>query len=265
MGEDQIVILIIISVTVMILLALSLIIFFNFSQKKILNEKVKNQEQKLTFQKEMLENTIRTQEEERSRIAKDLHDEISSKLNIIHLNMHMLRKKVDNDSLSSILKNIDQSLKASIDRSRKISHELMPPVLQKFGLKTAIEELSKEIKQATEIKFILEGIEHAEGLSQEKQLHLYRIIQEWCNNTLKYAHASEILLEVKKENSHLIISYQDNGQGIQDKNFSKGMGMLNIASRVQILGGKMEIPPIERGVLFVITLPIHNDENDSIS
>ena len=94
MSDNQLSYFIIVGICFILLLVASLVIFFNFSQKKILKEKELNHQQKMGFQKEMLESTINTQENERSRIARELHDDISSKLNVINMNMNILNMKL---------------------------------------------------------------------------------------------------------------------------------------------------------------------------
>ena len=253
MKESGVLFFLIISVVVMIVFALSIILFFSFSRRKILDEKLKNQEQEIKHQSKLLQVTIETQEEERERIARDLHDDISSKLNVVNLNLQILRKKVPEDQ-HEIIDSLQSSLAASIDRSRTMAHELMPPALVKFGLKVAIDGLLSEVFKASglNVKFI--GREWADSFKSESALHVFRIIQEWVNNTLKYAEAQSIYLEFNKTaDEKLCLSYRDDGIGIKNIEKSTGMGTLNIISRCQILGAELEMPSTEKGVWYTLT------------
>ena len=234
----------------MIILLSSLILFFNFSKKKIIEEKELNHKLKMDFQQEMLKSTINTQEEERSRIARELHDDISSKLNVISLNMGLLKLKLKEPESKQILADISTSLNHSIERSRKISHELMPPVLEKFGLKEAIVDLVSQINYSGIVNVKLEGKENFNSSDGHKKLHIFRIVQELFNNTLKHAGAKHITLSCKDTAGHLEITYEDDGIGIESSDISKGVGMMNIESRMQVLNGHWEHVKVEKGVKY---------------
>lgn len=255
MEESNIVTLIVVSILVILFLIISLVLFFNFSQKKILLEKERNHQQKMSFQKEMLESTIVTQEEERSRIARELHDDISSKLNVINMNMNILKMKVQEQDSKKILSEISASLNQSIERSRKISHELMPPILERFGLEEAISDLAQQINFSGALKMEISEKENFNKIHGQKKLHTFRIIQELCNNTLKHAEAKHISLSTKVENEILSIIYQDDGVGIPSDKISKGLGTMNIESRLQILDATWSQVPSEKGVKFKIKVP----------
>ena len=148
---------------------------------------------------------------------------------------------------------------ATADQMRRISRDLMPSTLGRFGWLASVKELFEVIEKQGGIKTkIMEG----EGLPQlrpEEALGLYRIIQEATNNTLKHAEATLIQLEVKKGTAGLELKYSDNGKGfsLPEAKDRKSLGLKNIESRAQILGAKLEILSAEReGVKISINLPV---------
>lgn len=255
MNESEIIIFIFVSIGIMVALVVSLVIFFNFSQKKIIAQKERNHLLKMNFQKEMLESTINTQEAERSRIARELHDDISSKLNIINVNVDFIKLKIDDQGLQSSISSISSALKESLERSRKISHELMPPILEKFGLEDAINDLMNQINLFGVLKMNIIGSEHFKNIVDQKKLHIFRIIQELINNTIKHAEATNIKIEAFLEKEILEINYSDDGKGIVSTKNSIGIGTMNIESRVQILNASWENIPQETGIKYKFKIP----------
>lgn len=221
---------------------MAFIIFFSFSQNKLRKEQFKAQEAKLQHQEQLLHSNIKTQEEERERIAKDLHDEVGSKLNVIHLYLHQLLKKQPEakESVSEMI----TVLKDTIQTSRRISHDLLPPTLDKFGLAVAIEELSEVVEQANDmqLQLELEG-ERPQGIDKIVEINLFRVLQELISNTLKYAKATEVRIKLWQNEEKVILNYADNGLGFDPdkKEHQKGLGMKNIESRLQMIGAELDL------------------------
>jgi len=135
-------------------------------------------------------------------------------------------------------------LKDTIDTSRRISHDLLPPTLEKFGLAVAVEELSDTLNQSQSAKVFFEAQgEDIESLPQLISLNLFRVLQELINNTLKYAEASHIRIRLFVSPEKVELSYQDDGKGfdMEDMENKKGLGMKNIDSRLQMIEGKHDI------------------------
>lgn len=242
----------IIQVVFFILLAflsmfLVLVLFFYFSRKKIVQIEVEKKNIEIENQKKILQNTIETQEEERKRIAQDLHDDISSKLNIVSLNTHLLRTpNLKDEEQNEITQNIIELTKKALENSRRIAHDLLPPVLEKFGLHSGIEELVFECnssKSVTVEYFNSSTKESLESLSAGTQLHVFRILQELINNSLKHGKAKKITISLENISNQVKLLYQDDGLGFNrnDDEVKAGIGMSNIASRVTIINGESQI------------------------
>ena len=149
MNDSELIKVIIYTFNAFIMMALVLILFFYYSRKKIIRQEIEKRVLESNHQKEILRSVILTQESERKRIAQDLHDEISSKLNIISLNSHLLKSNnlADNE-LFEIANSITDLTTNALDSSRRIAHDLLPPVLEKFGLHAGIEELVSEFNNS---------------------------------------------------------------------------------------------------------------------
>lgn len=239
-SQDQITWLVLLGLLIMLLLSLSLILFFNFSQKKILAEKTLSQEKELEHQKTLLHSVLTTQEEERKRIAKDLHDDIGSKLNVIRLNMHQLKRKAaENPDLITNVQEVNELLGSTIQTTRRISHDLLPPTLENFGLVEAIKELKESINKGKPGFVDFEEYDELnKPLDKITALHLFRIVQELITNSLKYAEAKKLTLNLQLLADQILLKYKDDGKGmdIEDLHQLKGLGFKNIDSRLSLLG-----------------------------
>ncbi|PZD77132.1 sensor histidine kinase [Mesonia sp. K7] len=243
-------------ISFMFLVGMLLLLFFYFSKKKIVQKELEKKNLELTHQKNLLEATLETQEKERQRIARDLHDDISSKLNMVSLHSDLLltgnlAESEQKEALETILSLSGKAL----ENSRHIAHDLFPPVLEKFGLDAAIEELCSEFSgHGTQISY------HNQSLFDEtqksKNLHVFRILQELIHNSIKHGSASHIQLHIEDRKDKKYFHYQDNGKGfqIEDKQNHKGLGMKNIDSRIQFLQGSLFIhSELGKGTTVIFT------------
>lgn len=242
--ENNIVNMMTIGSLIMLAFALAFIIFANYSQKKILKEQMDKQKLALEHQQNLLHSTILTQEAERKRIAKDLHDEIGSKLNIILLNTFRLEEQVkENEDVKEITTEIATIINHTIDSTRRISHELLPPTLEEFGLVEAIIELQHNFNQtnSVEIDFNLEADED-QDIDKLTELNIYRVLQELVNNSIRHGKATKIQIQFWKQNIGCKLSYKDNGEGFEVESLSnkKGLGMKNMESRLNMINAQYE-------------------------
>jgi signal transduction histidine kinase len=210
-----------------------------------------------TLQKKKLENLqamVMGEEQERKRVAKDLHDGIGVLLTSVKLRLSNFEDKVeDREGYRKSLEQIDNAC----TEVRRISHNMVPASLTKLGLAEAILDLLDNVKASTQLK-VKEEIAVEEGIiDEEKEVLIYRIIQELINNSMKYAHAQTIALSVTISNSTLSIQYKDDGKGFDKTEIKEGLGLKSIASRVDILRGKLQIQSaLGNGAEFNINIPI---------
>ena len=253
--ESEIIEIIVYSFIAFLLMGLVLILFFYFSRKKIIQKEFEKKDLEIQYQKELLSSVIITQEEERKRIAQDLHDDISSKLNIVSLNSHLLTTpNLTETEVVEITNNIINLTTKALDNSRKIAHGLLPPVLDKFGLHAGVEELCLEFSSSKAVKVNYENKTVFDIIDNDKHLHVFRILQELMNNSLRHGKASIISIIFEKKNEKNWCFYTDDGIGFEMKSDEnkKGLGMKNIESRIAFLNGKMTLESsINKGISVV--------------
>ncbi|MEP2935263.1 MAG: histidine kinase [Gilvibacter sp.] len=251
-GSD-IVGLILISVSLLLIMALALVAFFYFSRRKFVSAQLENAKMEIDHQKEMLQATILTQEEERKRIAQDMHDAISSKLNIVSLNTNVLLDGgVTAQESKQMLETILSISDTTLENSRRIAHDLLPPVLEKFGLWAGLEELKNDFNRASNGLIELNG-GYEKCLEAKEELHVFRIVQELVNNSIRHGKATKINMTIAC--SPFALDYKDDGCGIDltDKNKRVGLGMKNIQSRCDIIKATTELASQPgKGIHFII-------------
>ncbi|MBC8757367.1 sensor histidine kinase [Kordia sp. YSTF-M3] len=257
--EDGVITIVIFGVILLLVMGLTLILFFYLSRKKLLQKELEKKTLELNHQKEMLKATIVAQEAERNRIAQDLHDDISAKLNVVSLSANFLieEESVTPKETEEIINHILRVTNKTIESSRKIAHNLLPPILEKFGLGAALEELCDEFSKSKKVNVISIIEYEAERLSKDDELHVFRIIQELMNNSMRHGKAKEIALNFKSEIENLSLSYRDDGLGFDTSTIGiqKGLGLRNIESRVSLLKGEITYKSEKlKGVEVEITL-----------
>jgi len=215
-------------------MAFSVVFFVLLYKRKVLENELEVKSLEAKHQEEMLKATLKSQEEERNRLGTELHDGVGAMLSSIKLNLQVANRKNDLDDLKPVLGHLDET----IAQVRSISHQMMPIILKKYGLKQAIEDLFEKVNTQE----LSASITHWEDpdLNEEDALMLYRIVQELLNNSLKHSEAAAIDFSIKKEGTKTIISYADNGKGYPGDILQKsdGIGLLNIKNRAQSIGAK---------------------------
>lgn len=241
------------------LMAIAVVVFIYYARKKIIQKELEKKNLEIAYQKEMLNAAILTQEKERKRIARDLHDDISSKINIISLNSHFLNvKDLSETEIKQITSNIIEVSAKVLESTRRISHDLLPPIFEEFGIHVAIEELSTNYSNGNFMKIDYHNpYKQAvfDEINKNNHLHLFRILQELVNNSIRHGKATNIKIEFDKNESVRILTYEDNGIGFDTtyESIKKGLGMKNIESRVEFLNGNFKIESfVNQGVKIVL-------------
>ncbi len=193
-------------------------------------------------QQEQFRAVIEGEENERKRIAMELHDGLGQLLSAARLNVSGLEENVakeDDETLKTSLSLIDDACQ----EVRSISHNLMPAALIRLGLVAALRELAAKISQSGQVKVIFDHQDFTLKLSNNEEIGLYRIIQEVVNNALKYAAANTITIKIKNLGGEAFAEIRDDGIGMNmdQADSSTGIGWKNIRSRVQLLEGKLDI------------------------
>jgi two-component system, NarL family, sensor kinase len=187
---------------------------------------------------------LKGQEEERSRIAKDLHDGLGSLLYGTKLSFMNLKETLNLSQENGV--QLDKSLSMldnTIGDFRKVAQNLMPEALVKFGLYEALKDFCDAIQYSSGIKVIYQQFGERRKLSNTAEVFIYRIIQELVNNAVKHADAEEIIVQVMMTNNKTGITVEDNGKGFykNEPMNNKGAGLANIKYRVQYFNGTLDI------------------------
>ncbi|PWA06033.1 sensor histidine kinase [Flavobacterium laiguense] len=191
-----------------------------------------------------LVSVIRTLESDRKRIAHELHDDISSKLNVISLNCHLLKiPNLSSEDNEEIMKNIIEYTSKALNSSKEMAYSLLPPVLDKFGLHAGIEELCAELDNNESVVIQYESKLKFDFEDNESHIHIFRILQELLTNSIEHGKATVISILFEEINGKRTCIYSDNGIGFELKQIEEhnGLGMKIIVSRVAILEGNITI------------------------
>ena len=208
---------------------------------------------------EDLNSLLEGQEIERKRIAREIHDGIGPILSTLKLNLANIEGDLLNSS-PQILNKFRESYKI-IDQAandlRSISHNLMPKVLDDFGLKEALTTLCENIQTSQRLQVDFSAPSLQSELDVVTELGLYRITQELINNTLKHAEASRISLQILEDRHSLRLLYEDNGKGFDPEKSYNGIGIMNIESRTKALAGELTIESQQnKGMTALIEIPL---------
>ncbi len=186
---------------------------------------------------------LQGQEEERSRLAKDLHDGLGGLLSGVKFSLSNMKDNliITPDNMTVFERSLDM-LDTSIKELRRVAHNMMPEMLTKFGLDEALKEYCNTINTTNLLSVKYQSVGMDNRLEQPTEIIVYRIIQELLNNIMKHGNATEAIVQLVKEADRLSIIVEDNGKGFDTslKN-NKGAGLTSIQSRVDYLKGHLEI------------------------
>jgi two-component system, NarL family, sensor kinase len=254
-----------VAIIAMLLMSGAIIIFVVFYQKRMIKEQLKRQALEYEFQQKMLQAELESQETERRRLAADLHDSIGGMLSTIRVGMATVAKQLaDPQSMAQTKQMLDDT----ITSVRRISRDLMPSTLEKFGLSHALIELCERFQNTSHIAIQYHEDGDLSQFEKNRQLMIFRIVQELLNNAIKHAQATRILVEIKLQHV-LTISVEDDGIGFDaeaiknDAQGGRGLGLFNIENRARLLGGKVDyLKPPKHGSKTLLTLPLGDESKN---
>lgn len=191
-------------------------------------------------QQEIFRAVLDNQEVERKRIAENLHNSLGQMLYAIKLSLGTVNKSQLTENEREGLRNVDKLLGDAISESRRLSHELMPMILEDFGLKAAVEDICRKLSGKVRIKCRFNG--RGKKLDRHIEIAVFRLIQELAMNAVKHSDAEEALVLVEIGKSAILISVQDNGKGFNViKEKRDGIGLKTIRNNVNLLNGHIDI------------------------
>jgi len=158
--------------------------------------------------------------------------------------------------IEEITTNIINLTNKALENSRRIAHDLLPPVLEKFGLNAGIAELASEFNGSKSVYVNYKNHINFDSVDLQKHLHIFRVLQELMSNSLRHGKATKIDISFESLNGKSICSYVDNGSGfeVQNEKNKKGLGMKNIESRINFINGSIKITSeINKGTQVMFT------------
>lgn len=250
----------------MVVLTVSLIIFIILHQRRVLRFQNKINRMEQEQQRILLNASIKLQEEERQRLAADLHDDAGPLLATARL---YLNENLVNQDKATQLQSIFQArqiIDDTIQLVRNISHSLMPPTLKNFGLESAINDLFQKISGSGAMNASSRFHEYKDRLKGEKELVIFRIVQELINNILKHSNASFIHLTQNVHADKFYLRIHHDGRGIVQSDFDKlnksnvGLGLKNISSRLRLVEGSINFEKDISQTYYKVTIELPKDE-----
>lgn len=249
----------------MLVLTIGLIVFIIFHQRKVIRyqmtlQKMENEQQKL-----LLNASIRLQEEERARIAADLHDDAGPLLATARLYLNENMVHLDKNTQLQSIYSAKQIIDDTIQLIRNISHSLMPPTLKNFGLESAVNDSFQKLSGSGNINASSRFHDYKERLAPENELIVYRVIQELVNNILKHSNASFIHLTQNSNGPKFYIRMHHDGKGMTQADFDRlaksasGLGLKNIQSRLKVVQGKIFFEKDQSQTYYKVTIELNRE------
>ncbi len=250
------------AISIGVFLVLVFLVVLVWIQKSRLRKKqqLELQQKDIEFKQLQLSAVIDSQEKERRRFASDLHDGFGQLISILKLNVESVRKQDDREKRHSIYEKSVDILNEMYGELKSICFNLMPQSLVKFGLEPSLKEFANKINATEKMSVDVIVFDLAERLSELQEISLYRIVQEWVNNILKYSDATQVTIQITKDQREITLTVEDNGIGFELSKLTegKGNGWKNIRSRANLIKGDLEIDstPGKRGNMLILNIPV---------
>jgi len=204
-----------------------------------LYEEIHRNEERL---RELTDQLVAAQEEERRRISRELHDEAGQSLTVLKLNLAMMASDLKESPLSEQLRVAGGLVAETMQRLRLLAYDLRPPEIEIIGLSDTLRDLCENFSQRTRLVIHYSGDPITATLSDAIHLSFYRCLQEALTNVVKHAQATEVQVELEQNASGIHLSIWDNGQGFDPSQpLSQGLGLLGMKERFERLGGSLSI------------------------
>ena len=257
MFQSDIQILIFVTTIIVLILAITLIVFFFYFQQKKTAYLLKQREIQIQFEEEITKSKMEIQEQALQNISWEIHDNVGQLLSVAKMQLNMLHVNLPEKEQIQIFET-GEIISKSLQELRGLAKSLNPETIKNKGL---IESINLEIERYNRLNVIQASFNiknDAYNLSNEKEIILFRILQEFCNNSLKYSKAKNLNILFTFEEKKLLIFAEDNGVGfdINDQSKQTGIGLQNIKSRGKLIGAAIELKSVENvGTKLFINCP----------
>ncbi len=237
-------------------LAITVLSGFLFFQTRKKNQRLKLQAIEMEQKKKLTNAVMKAEEDERKRIAADLHDSVAQKMVVAKINLEALGNTVLLESKQKeIFNNINILLKESTTEVRSLSHSMMPQAFERAGLVNSIKDFLDKIHHKNlKINFNADG--DFSHMKENKAIMIYRIMQECVQNVLKHSNATRLDVSMIAADNETDIIIEDNGCGFNIEELNIGNGLKNIKSRIEFLNGRLEINSTPgKGTIIALYVP----------
>lgn len=257
MDQKQIQILIFATTIIVLILAITLILFFFYFQQKKTAYLIKQRETQQSFEEEITKSKMEIQEQALQNISWEIHDNVGQLLSVAKMQLNMIQYSLP-DAQQIKVQETGDIIGKSLQELRGLAKALNPETIKNSGL---IDSIKLEVDRFNRLNFINATLEISDdfyNLSDDKEIVLFRILQEFSNNTLKYSKAKNLKISLKYSSNQLDIYAEDDGIGfdINDPSKQHGIGLLNMKSRAKLIGGKININSSENsGTKLHISCP----------
>jgi len=253
-NSDELKLALLIASIAMLMMAFFVISFVMYYQKRKFEEEKKLIDIEKHHQRLLLDTALNSEENERRRIAQDLHDDIGTMLSLTKLSLNQLSKLVAESGVKEdqIMRKSQSLVEETILHVRRITRDLVPTTLERFGLAAAIEEFINKLEEDNNLKLSFHSnTEDSPRQSQKIELTIYRIMQELVNNSIKHSQCSQIEINLQVNSKFIGLQVTDNGIGfdpdaIKENNLA-GLGLLGIESRLAIVDGTITFKKPAKG------------------
>lgn len=231
----------------MLILVFFIVLFVLLYQKKMLANIALVKENDNIHQRKLLDASIEVAEQERKKIAANIHDDIGMMLNVLKLNLTKIQRNRNDETLTeTLLINSNLLIGDTLAAIRIISNDLMPPTLMKLGFIKGITELCRQVKSSGVIDIYLKLNVDSIQLEKKNEIQLYRMIKELINNIIKHANASTIELTINATIEFMTITITHDGKGLTNEMVQQlaksgdGIGLKSILSRAQLTNSVLQ-------------------------
>jgi len=215
-------------------------------------------EGQIKLRETQIEAAISSQESERSRFAKDLHDGFGQMISILNLNLKSLES--ENRDRHLVFEESAKVLEEMYQELKGICFNLMPQTLIKSGISAAIQEFAARVNTTGKVALETDFFGLEDRLTEVQEISLYRITQEWVNNILKYSDADRVSIQITKDQEEITLMIEDNGSGFDPEALisGKGNGWRNMNSRANLIKGELELDttPGMKGNTLIVNAPV---------
>ncbi|MBN1926931.1 MAG: sensor histidine kinase [Prolixibacteraceae bacterium] len=240
-----------IGVLISLIMLLSLIFI-----RRIFNIQKKYDELRKQSESKVLSAIVKTEETERMRFAKELHDGLGPLLSSVKMSVSTIKKQLGETADQKVIDNVDKLVDESIVTIKEISDNISPHILNNFGLYKALHSFVTKIQNSNQAKIIINSNLEEKRFAYNIEVVFYRVVCELITNTLKHASAKKITIDLFDDNKELILEYFDDGIGFNPEKTmasTRGMGLANMRSRLKSLNGSFQVFSRKgQGVCFTV-------------